>query len=151
MKKPTVPLFLAGDFVPSRSSKTKELLDPSTNEVLAHVPYATKEEMDLAIQKGLSAFKQWREVPVPERARYFFKYQQALKDQQEEIAKILSQENGKTFEDAKGDVWRGIEVVEQACLAPALMMGETVENVSKNIDTHSIRPSFRALCGDHSF
>ena len=145
MKKPTVPLFLAGDFVLSRSSKTKELLDPSTNEVLAHVPYATKEEMDLAIQKGLSAFKQWREVPVPERARYFFKYQQALKDQQEEIAKILSQENGKTFEDAKGDVWRGIEVVEQACLAPALMMGETVENVSKNIDTHSIKQAL-GLC-----
>ena len=69
---------------------------------------------------------------------FFFKYQQALKDHQEEIAKILSQENGKTFEDAKGDVWRGIEVVEQACHAPALMMGESVENVSRNIDIHSI-------------
>ena len=94
--------------------------------------------MDQAVSKAKTAFHQWREVPVPERARLFFKYQKALKDQQEEIAEILSRENGKTFEDAKGDVWRGIEVVEQACHIPSLMMGETVENVSRNIDTHSI-------------
>ena len=80
----------------------------------------------------------WREVPTPERARLFFKYQQILKEKQEEIAEILARENGKTFEDAKGDVWRGIEVVEQACLTPALMMGETVENVSRSVDTHSL-------------
>ena len=139
MTKKTLPLFLAGEFVQSASSQTKEVLDPSTNEILTHAPYTLKEEMDQAIQKAVEAFKEWREVPVPERARYFFKYQQALKDQKDEIAEILSQENGKTFEDAKGDVWRGIEVVEQACHAPALMMGETVENVSRKIDTQSLK------------
>ena len=134
----TLPLFIGGEFVQSSSKEKKEVLDPSTNEVLAYVPYAEKQEINQAVQRAKEAFKEWREIPVPERARLFFKYQKALKDHQEEIARILAEENGKTFEDAKGDVWRGIEVVEQACHAPALMMGETVENVSRNIDTHSL-------------
>ncbi|MCY4321553.1 MAG: CoA-acylating methylmalonate-semialdehyde dehydrogenase [Bdellovibrionaceae bacterium] len=134
----TIPLFIGGEFVQSKSSDKKEVYDPSTNEVLSYVPYATSQEIDKSIEIAKEAFKQWREVPVPERARLFFKYQKALKDQQDDIAKILAEENGKNFEDAKGDVWRGIEVVEQACHAPALIMGETVENVSRNIDTHSI-------------
>ena len=133
-----IPLFIGGEFVPSTSSEKKEVFDPSTNQLLAYVPYSTPEEVNQAVQLAKKAFREWREVPVPERARLFFKYQQALKDHQEEIARILSEENGKTFEDAKGDVWRGIEVVEQACHAPALMMGETAENVSRHIDTHSL-------------
>ena len=138
INKKTIPLFIDGEFVQSSSSEKKDILDPSTNEVLAYVPYAKKEEIDRAVQMAKKAFQEWREIPVPERARLFFKYQEALKDQQEDIARILAEENGKTFEDAKGDVWRGIEVVEQACHAPALMMGETVENVSRNIDTYSL-------------
>ena len=134
----TLPLFIGGEFIQSSSAKRQEVYDPSNNKILSYVPHAEKEEIDKAVEIAKSAFKEWREVPVPERARLFFKYQQALKDQQEEIAKILAEENGKNFEDAKGDVWRGIEVVEQACHAPALMMGETAENVSRNIDTHSI-------------
>ena len=134
----TLPLFIGGEFVQSSSSEKRELLDPSTNKLLAYVPYADKKEINQAIRLAKEAFTEWREVPVPERARLFFKYQEALKDSQEDIARILSEENGKTFEDAKGDVWRGIEVVEQACHAPALMMGEMVENVSRGIDTHSL-------------
>ncbi|MBK4532492.1 aldehyde dehydrogenase family protein, partial [Enterobacter cloacae] len=61
-----------------------------------------------------------------------------LKEHHDELAKIVSSELGKTFEDAKGDVWRGIEVVEHACNVPSLLMGETVENVARNIDTYSI-------------
>jgi malonate-semialdehyde dehydrogenase (acetylating)/methylmalonate-semialdehyde dehydrogenase len=75
--------------------------------------------------------------PVPTRMRYFLKYQQLLKDNQDEIAKILCQENGKNFVDGQGDVWRGIEVVEHACSAANHLMGETVENVARNIDSFS--------------
>ena len=64
-------------------------------------------------------------------------YQSILKEHQEELAEILSQENGKTFEDSKGDVWRGIEVVEQAANIPTLLMGETLENVAREIDSYS--------------
>ncbi len=66
------------------------------------------------------------------------RYQALLKEHHDELAKIVSSELGKTFEDAKGDVWRGIEVVEHACNVPSLLMGETVENVARNIDTYSI-------------
>ena len=137
MSVKSVPLFIDGKFFPSVSREKKEVIDPSNQEILAQVPFANKEEMDQAVQSAKSAFLTWKEVPVPERARLFFEYQKNLKKEKAEIAKILSQENGKTFEDAKGDVWRGIEVVEQACHAPALMMGETVENVSRSIDTCS--------------
>ena len=137
MSVKSVPLFIDGKFSLSLSEKTQEVIDPSNQEVLGRVPFAKKEEVDQAVQSAGVAFLTWKEVPVPERARLFFEYQKNLKKEQDEIAKILSQENGKTFEDAKGDVWRGIEVVEQACHAPALMMGETVENVSRSIDTCS--------------
>lgn len=131
-----LPLFIDGKFVPS-SGKKRPILDPSTQEILAEMPCAEAVEVDQAINSARSAFASWKEMPVPERARLFFEFQKVLKDQQEEIAEVLSRENGKTFADAKGDVWRGIEVVEQACHAPALMMGETVENVSRSIDTSS--------------
>ena len=143
----TLPLFIGGNFVQSSSPEKKEVLDPSTNKILSYVPYAGKKEIDQAVHLAKEAFQEWREVPVPERARLFFKYQEALKDSQEEIACILAEENGKTFEDAKGDVWRGIEVVEQACHAPALMMGETVENVSRNIDTYSLTQPLGVCAG----
>ena len=132
-----VPIFIDGKFIKSVSNDKIEVTNPATQDIIAEVPCATEQEIKKAVESAKNAFLTWREVPVSERARLFFKYQQALKDQQDDIAKILSEENGKTFEDAKGDVWRGIEVVEQACHAPALMMGETVENVSRSIDTYS--------------
>ena len=149
--KNSIPLFIGGEFVKSSSSEKKEILDPSTNTVLAHVPFASKSEIHQAVEKAKEAFLVWREVPVPERARLFFKYQQALKENQEDIARTLAEENGKTLEDAKGDVWRGIEVVEQACNASALMMGETVENVSRGIDTHSILQPLGVCAGISPF
>jgi len=85
-------------------------------------------------------------VAVPERARLFLRYQDLLKKHQDEIAEILCKENGKTFVDGKGDVWRGIEVVEHAANIATLMMGETVENVARNIDTYSNQQPL-GICG----
>ncbi|MEW6461722.1 MAG: CoA-acylating methylmalonate-semialdehyde dehydrogenase, partial [Pseudomonadota bacterium] len=83
------------------------------------------------------AFLAWREVPVSERARLMLRYQHLLKEHHDELAEILARETGKTFADAKGDVWRGIEVAEHAANIASLMMGETVENVAREIDTAS--------------
>lgn len=69
-------------------------------------------------------------MPVPQRARLMMRYQALLKEHHDELGELLAKDTGKTFEDAKGDVWRGIEVVEQAANIPSLMMGETVENVA---------------------
>ncbi|MCH8499758.1 MAG: CoA-acylating methylmalonate-semialdehyde dehydrogenase [Marinobacter sp.] len=132
-----IPLFIDGEFIQSRTDHWIDVTNPATNAVIARVPEATDAEMQQAIASAADAFKIWREVPVSERARLMLRYQALLKEHHDELAEILSQETGKTFEDAKGDVWRGIEVVEHAANIPSLMMGETVENVGREIDTYS--------------
>ncbi len=130
-----VQLFINGEFVHSKSDKLIPVTDPATQNVIAQVPCATMDEMAQAIESAKTAFKTWKETPVSERARLMMRFAQLLKDHQAEIADIICRELGKTVEDAKGDVWRGIEVVEQAANIPSLMMGETVENVARSIDT----------------
>lgn len=132
-----VPLYIDGEFRASKTESWIPVTNPATQEVIAKAPCATQDEMEAAVASAREAFKTWKEVPVSERARVMMRYQALLKEHQEEIAEILAQETGKTFEDAKGDVWRGIEVVEQAANIPSLMMGETVENVARSIDSYS--------------
>ncbi len=133
----TVSLLIDGEFVSSQTEQFIDVTNPADNSVIAKAPCATDDEMHRAIASAKEAFESWREVAVPERARVMMRYQALLKEHHDEIATVLSKETGKTFADAKGDVWRGIEVVEQAMNIPALMMGETVENVARNIDTYS--------------
>lgn len=132
-----VPLLINGEFVESSTSSYIDVTNPANNEVIARAPCATEQEMEQAIASAEAAFETWKNVPVTERARVMMRYQALLKEHQEDIAKILASETGKTFDDAKGDVWRGIEVVEQAMNVPSMMMGETAENVARGIDTYS--------------
>ena len=132
-----IPLLINGEFVKSSSTTTLPVFNPATQELLGDVPFATQQEIKTAVAGAKEAFSTWKEVPVSERARYLQRYLQLLTQQHDELAELLSQDTGKIFEDAKGDVWRGIEVVEQACNIAPLMMGETVENVAQNIDTSS--------------
>ncbi|MFN2289537.1 MAG: CoA-acylating methylmalonate-semialdehyde dehydrogenase [Chromatocurvus sp.] len=132
-----VPLFINGEFVQSASSEKRNVLNPSTQAVLAEVPFATASEVDVAVASAQEAFQTWRDVPVADRARLMMRYQSLLKEHHDELGEILAHDTGKTFEDAKGDVWRGIEVVEQAANIPSNMMGETVENVANGIDTYT--------------
>ena len=132
-----VPLLLAGEFQQSATQSWIPVTNPATQEVIAEVPNTTADEMTQAIASAKEAFKAWRDTPVPARARIMLQYQHLLKEHHDELAEILAKETGKTFEDAKGDVWRGIEVVEHAANVPSLLMGETVENVASGIDTYS--------------
>ncbi|WP_207063582.1 CoA-acylating methylmalonate-semialdehyde dehydrogenase [Motiliproteus sp. SC1-56] len=132
-----VPLFIDGQFVQSESERWIPVTNPATQEVIAQVPCATDAEMERAIASAAKAFETWKETPVSERARLMLRYQALLKEHHDEIATILSEETGKTFEDAKGDVFRGIEVVEHACNIATLSMGETMENVARKIDSYS--------------
>ena len=144
---PKIPLFLNGEFCQSQTTEWGKVVNPATQEVLAEVPFATDNELVQAFDTAKAAFKTWKEVPVSERARCFLRYQDLLKKNQDEIAKILSKENGKTFADAQGDVWRGIEVVEHACNIASLIMGETVENVARSIDTYSFQQPLGVCAG----
>lgn len=132
-----VPILIDGEFIPSTSAQVIDVTNPANNSVIAQVPCATDAELDAAIASAKKAFLTWREVPASERARVMMRYQHLLKEHHDEIATILSSETGKTFADAKGVVWRGIEVVEQAMSAPSMMMGETADNVARGIDTCS--------------
>ena len=132
-----VPLYIDGRFVDSETSDWIEVTNPATNEVIAHCPVALPEEIERAIASAKAAQAEWRQVPVPERARYIMRYQALLKEHQEDIARIVAAETGKIMADAKGDVWRGIEVVEHAMGIPTLIMGETVEQVARGVDTIS--------------
>ena len=132
-----IKILINGAFTESKSTEYLPVENPATQETIAEVPLSLLSEIDEAIETASAAFKIWKEVATPERARLFLKYQQLLKEHQKELAEILSKENGKTFADAMGDVWRGIEVVEHACNIPTLMMGETVENVARAVDTYS--------------
>lgn len=132
-----VPLLINGEFVTSESQDFIDVTNPVDNMAIAKAPCATDREIEAAVASAKQAFLTWRDVPVSERARVMMRYQQLLKDHHDELATILSSETGKTFADAKGDVWRGIEVVEQAMNVPAMMMGETAENVARGIDTYS--------------
>ncbi|MET4160636.1 malonate-semialdehyde dehydrogenase (acetylating)/methylmalonate-semialdehyde dehydrogenase [Marinobacterium sp. MBR-111] len=133
-----VPLLIGGEFVQSETSQWLPVTNPATQEVLAQVPCATPEEVERAIEAAKTAFEAWKETSVGDRARLMLRYQHLLKEHHDELAELLAQETGKTFEDAKGDVWRGIEVVEHACNIASLSMGETVENVARKIDCYSI-------------
>lgn len=132
-----VPLYIDGEFIPSKSQQWLPVLNPATQDEISQVPVTTESEMTRAIESAERAFLEWRNVPVPTRVRYFFKYQELLKKHQDDIAQILCEENGKNFVDGQGDVWRGIEVVEHACSAANHLMGETVENVANNVDCFS--------------
>ncbi|MCL9781967.1 CoA-acylating methylmalonate-semialdehyde dehydrogenase [Vibrio sp. S4M6] len=142
-----VSLFTDGEFHHSETQEWVEVTNPADNEVIAKVPCATEDEMEKAIASASVAFRTWKEVAVPEKARLMLKYQHLLKEHHDELAQILSQETGKTLADAKGDVWRGIEVVEQAANISSNMMGEMVENVATNIDTYSMIQPLGVCCG----
>lgn len=143
----TVSLFVGGEFCQSQSSQWIDVTNPATNEVIAKLPCATEQEMERAIRNAETVFHQWKNVAVSERARVMLRYQHLLKDHHDEIAEILSKETGKTTVDAKGDVWRGIEVVEQAGNIASNMMGETVENVATDIDSYSLIQPLGVCCG----
>ncbi len=143
----SIPLLINGKFVTSKSKQQLPVINPATQKTLAMVPLATAAEIDKAIATAQTAQEQWKNKSVPARMRLMLQYQHLLKQHHLELAKIVAQENGKTLEDAKGDVFRGIEVVEFACSLPTLVMGEIVENVATAVDTYSLRQPLGVCAG----
>lgn len=116
-----------------------DVLDPATGEVIARVPAASQQECAAAVSRAATAFDEWSRVPVVERARFLFRYVEALERHLEDLAVSVSRENGKTLADARAEVRRGIEAVEFACGMPSLMMGDALPNVASGIDSVSVR------------
>ena len=137
-KIPTVPLLIDGKLVESRTKQWRDVRNPATQEVLARVPLATAEELDAAVASGVKAFKTWKNAPIGVRARIFLKYQELIRANMKDVARILTSEQGKTLADAEGDVFRGLEVVEQAANIGTLQQGELARNVANGVDTYTL-------------
>src|SRR5690625_2723722 len=128
---PTVKLLINGEFVESNTHRWQPVLNPATQETLAMIPYATQEEIDQALQSAQEAFKTWRKTPIGARSRIFLKYQQLIRENMDELAEILTAEQGKTLPDAAGDVFRGLEEVGHAAAICNLQMSEFANNVDR--------------------
>ncbi|QDI92383.1 CoA-acylating methylmalonate-semialdehyde dehydrogenase [Salicibibacter halophilus] len=123
-----------GEWVDSEGGVTESVPNPATGETIATVPISTAADVDRAVEAAKDAYESWALVPVPDRARYMFKYLQLLNENREELGEIITLENGKTLKDAHGEVQRGIEVVELATSAPNLMMGDALPQIARGID-----------------
>ena len=134
----TVKLLINGQFVDSKTTQWRDVVNPATQEVLARVPFATAEEIDAAVASAKEAFKTWKKTPIGTRARIFLKLQQLIRDNMKELAALLTAEQGKTLPDAEGDVFRGLEVVEHAANIGTLQLGELANNVANGVDTYTL-------------
>ncbi len=139
--------FVNGKWQRMEGHPLHAITNPASGQVIAQVPYATADDVDRAARAAHDAFLKWREVPVVERVQVLYRYKDLLEKHLDEIARILSSENGKTLEDARGSVRRGIQMVEVSCGMPSLMMGHSLENVSKGIDCQTIRQPLGVCAG----
>jgi malonate-semialdehyde dehydrogenase (acetylating)/methylmalonate-semialdehyde dehydrogenase len=125
-----------------RASDVKDCTDvvnPANGERLARVPLGTKSDVDGAVEAAAAAFPEWRRTPPEERIQYLFKLKQLLESHIEELARICTEENGKTLAESRGELRRAIENVEVACGVPSLMQGYNLEDVAAGIDEMMIR------------
>lgn len=133
--------FFGGRWVESRTNEFLDVYNPARGEVIAKAPLSTSEDLDRAVAAAKAAFLAWRDTPPVVRARAMFKFKQLLEENFEDLARTVTTEHGKTLEESRGSVRRGIECVEVACGTPSLMMGYGLENIASGIDCHVIRQS----------
>lgn len=126
--------WINDEWVEALGAEIEVVPNPATGETIAHVPLSTEADVNLAVEAAKVAYESWSRIPVPNRARLLFTYLQKLEENKEQLAQIITMENGKTLTDARGEVQRGIEVVELATSAPNLMMGDALPNMANGID-----------------
>lgn len=139
--------LINGEKVAGTSGRFTEARNPATGEIITKVPLATKAELDAAVEKAAQAQKEWAKVNPQRRARIFMKFGDLLNQHMDELAEILSKEHGKTIPDAKGDIQRGLEVVEVCMGAPAMLKGEFTGDAGPGIDLYSIRQPLGVVAG----
>ena len=141
MSATKVHSFIGGTFRESGAEDVPvdPVFDPATGETIALLPYSTKEEIDQAVRAARQAFPDWSNVPVPDRAQVMFRFKNLLEEHFEELSLLVVTENGKTLPEARGEVRRGIEVVDLACGAPTLLMGTNLDQIAEGIDEELVR------------
>jgi malonate-semialdehyde dehydrogenase (acetylating)/methylmalonate-semialdehyde dehydrogenase len=142
--------YIGGEWIPSSATDRQQVVNPATSEALADVPLGNAEDVDLAVSAAQKAFWSWRQTPPQERVQCLYRLKRLMEQNREVIARTVTEEHGKTLEDARGSVQRAIENVEVACGIPSLMMGYGLEDgAARGIDEEVIRQPlgvFAAIC-----
>jgi malonate-semialdehyde dehydrogenase (acetylating)/methylmalonate-semialdehyde dehydrogenase len=139
--------FIDGKLVEGQSGRIGDVFNPATGDVTAQVPLASADEVRAAIVSSAAALPGWAATPPARRTQVLFKFRELLIKHMDELAELLSSEHGKTLPDAKGELGRGLEVVEFACGIPQALKGEYSENVGSNVDSYTIRQPVGVVAG----
>src|SRR6267143_1622252 len=131
--------YVNGAWRRSTATEYAEVSNPATAELLARTPLSTSADVDVSVQAAAGAFPAWRRTPPGERVQYLFKLKNLLEENVDELARLITLENGKTFAEAKAELRRGIENVEVACGTPMMMQGYNLEDVTPGVDEMHIR------------
>ncbi len=142
-----IPVLIGGKWTGPCVENFTDVHNPSTGEVIARTPMCGAADVDAAVQAAGAAFKKWSQTPAPSRAEILFKYRTLLTEHLEELARIVTRENGKTLDEARGDVRRGLEVVDFGCGIAHLAKGETVPQVAEQIDGMTMREPIGVCAG----
>ncbi|MBI2512100.1 MAG: CoA-acylating methylmalonate-semialdehyde dehydrogenase [Opitutae bacterium] len=130
----STPFFIGGEWTTFAGAPRSTVFNPSLGEPIGELPLGGTAEVDAAVRAAHAAFPAWADTPVVERARVMFKYRTLIEQHFDEIARLICKEHGKTYAEARGDLYRGYEVVELACAAPTLLTGELLPNIARGID-----------------
>jgi len=131
--------YIGGTWRASSGTQFVDVINPASGELLARTPVSTKGDVDAAVRAAVEAFPAWRRTPPGERVQYLFKLKYLLEDHIDELSRLITLENGKTFVEAKAEIRRGIENVEVACGIPVMMQGYNLEDVTPGVDETLIR------------
>ena len=143
----TISLWVNGAKQPARSARFGDVTNPATGAVTRRVPFCNAADIDAAVKAAMAALPGWRDTPPVRRARVMQRFLQLLQANQKDLARLVTEEHGKTLPDAMGSVQRGIEVVEFACGIPHLLKGEHSEDVGTGVDCHTVRQPVGVCAG----
>ena len=139
--------YINGKIYKGSSSRKGKVFNPATGAQESEVILGTKSDLDQAVENAKIAFEKWSQVTPLQRARIIFKYKELIEKNYDELTKLIVSEHGKVYEDAKGSLTRGLEIVEFACGIPQMLKGEFTENVGTNIDSWSMRQPLGVCAG----
>jgi malonate-semialdehyde dehydrogenase (acetylating)/methylmalonate-semialdehyde dehydrogenase len=135
----TLDNFIGGRWVKAQATEFFDVHNPAVGDVIGRTPLSTSADVDAAVQAAVKAFPAWRDTPVNARSQVLYRVKALMEANFDEMARIVTTEHGKTLDEARGSVRRGIECIEVACGAPSLMQGAALEDISAGIDCHFVR------------
>ena len=139
--------YINGKWVPSTAKKSASIINPATGKEIDTCPLGTPEDVNRAVAAAQAAFLQWKQVPAIERVQYLFKLKPLLESNVEDIAKLITEEHGKTLNEARASIKRGIQMIDTATGMPTFQKGEFSEDIARGIDCVTIRQPLGVFAG----